>query len=575
MSTPNAAQHASYPWTPFYEDFATQLLTWRNRRDQLVRELHQLATRVPVTSLNDRLANGESFPLTDICPFTTIGIFNRGPAGKNSNARQKRIAQELQAILGGTEPVPNTYDGVPLLFPKKSWFFGYEYLRGPSDIENLWALFAASIEFAKNQDDPSLRDTFVRAYDEVQQQYSIAYNITMGLYWTRPWAYPTLDKHTREYVAGVPEISRYLKTPPSGENYLRVCSGLRDSFDNGTVNAKSFPDLSAMAWKSPKSVAPGNNKLKVDAVTFSSPELEPRPTEYDVSDIIADGSFHSEDRLKTMLTRIETKKNVVLQGPPGTGKTWLARRLAFALLGERDSDRVRAVQFHPNLSYEDFIRGWRPSGNGKLTLLDGPFMEMIDQALDNEEQNFVCVIEEINRGNPAQIFGEMLTLLESDKRKPEEALELSYKLDKGERVYIPENLHIIGTMNIADRSLAMLDLALRRRFAFITLAPEVNEAWFAWISRNHSGVKAATLRDIQHRINALNDVLAKDATLGAQYQIGHSYVTPASNLEIGNGKDWYTQVVETEIAPLLAEYWFDSPAKVIEQRKFLLSPDLA
>ena len=199
----------------------------------------------------------------------------------------------------------------------------------------------------------------------------------------------------------------------------------------------------------------------------------------------------------------------------------------------------------------------------------------IDQALDNEEQKFVCVIEEINRGNPAQIFGEMLTLLESDKRKPEEALELSYKLDKGERIYIPENLHIIGTMNIADRSLAMVDLALRRRFAFITLAPAVNDAWFAWMSRNHSGVKAATVRDIQHRINTLNDVLAKDALLGVQYQIGHSYVTPAPNMDIKDGKEWYTLVVETEIVPLLAEYWFDSPAKVIEQRELLLRPDLA
>ena len=122
-------------------------------------------------------------------------------------------------------------------------------------------------------------------------------------------------------------------------------------------------------------------------------------------------------------------------------------------MGQRDDSKVRPVQFHPNLSYEDFIRGWRPVGDGKLTLVDGPFMEMIEAAAKDHSSKHVVVIEEINRGNPAQIFGEMLTLLEVDKRTPNEALELTYKRTEGERVFIPDNLYVIGTMNIADRSL--------------------------------------------------------------------------------------------------------------------------
>ena len=130
---------------------------------------------------------------------------------------------------------------------------------------------------------------------------------------------------------------------------------------------------------------------------------------------------------------------------------------------------MRSIQFHPSLSYEDFVRGWRPDGNGQLSLINGAFLESVETARAEPDRPFVVIIEEINRGNPAQIFGEMLTLLEKDKRSEEEAVELAYRREQGERVFIPRNLFVIGTMNIADRSLALVDLALRRRFAFVTL----------------------------------------------------------------------------------------------------------
>jgi len=257
-----------------------------------------------------------------------------------------------------------------------------------------------------------------------------------------------------------------------------------------------------------------------------------------------------------MLERLRTKKNIILQGPPGTGKTWLAKRLAYALMGQRSDSKVRPVQFHPNLSYEDFVRGLRPNSDGRLSLEDGPFMEMVNAA-SKETAIHVIVIEEINRGNPAQILGEMLTLLEVDKRTPNEALELCYRRFEGERIYIPDNLYVIGTMNIADRSLALVDLALRRRFAFIDLEPRLGQVWIDWV-RNQCGINIDVLKEIEKRVMSLNEEISADTSLGRQFRIGHSYVTPPFGIRIEDGREWFKQVVETEIVPLLNEYWFDA-----------------
>lgn len=280
---------------------------------------------------------------------------------------------------------------------------------------------------------------------------------------------------------------------------------------------------------------------------------------YSIDDILEDGCFLNRDTLEQLISRLQVKKNIILQGPPGTGKTWLAKRLAYALMGQKDPQRLRAVQFHPNLSYEDFVRGWRPSGDGKLSLVDGAFMEAVEDAR-NTSRPYVVVIEEINRGNPAQIFGEMLTLLEADKRYPEEALELCYRKSSNERVYIPSNLYVIGTMNVADRSLALVDLALRRRFAFIDLEPNLNEAWRKWLV-TRAGIALDDVKNIEERISQLNETIAADPTLGPQFRIGHSYVTPPLDGISGDAMEWFNQVIATEIRPLLDEYWFDAPER--------------
>ncbi len=316
----------------------------------------------------------------------------------------------------------------------------------------------------------------------------------------------------------------------------------------------------------------GDRSLSRQTGTTESlvPAIPAQKTVYTIDNIIAEGCFLAQPTLDSMIHRLQNKQNLILQGPPGTGKTWLAKKLAYALIGCKDDDKVRPMQFHPNLSYEDFVRGWRPQGNGRLELVDGPFLQVVEDAREDPDSDYVMVIEEINRGNPASIFGEMLTLLEADKRTPAEALALAYPCEPGERVYIPPNVYVIGTMNLADRSLAMVDMALRRRFAFFDLEPMLNDTWREWVQHEYS-IDSAFLDGIAQRINALNEEIAADRNLGRQFRIGHSFVTPAPGASIEDPDEWFGQVVETEIVPLLHEYWFDNPERVTQARSKLLS----
>jgi 5-methylcytosine-specific restriction protein B len=303
--------------------------------------------------------------------------------------------------------------------------------------------------------------------------------------------------------------------------------------------------------------------------------IEPTPeTEsYSLADVVAEGCFIPRPTLDQFLDALNEKKNLILQGPPGTGKTWLAKRLGYALIGEKNRKYLRAIQFHPSTSYEDFVRGWRPSADGKLVLSDGVFLEVVEAAHANPGQKYVLVIEEINRGNLAQIFGELLTLLESEKRIPTEAIELTYRTKEEPPLHLPENLFIIGTMNLADRSLAIVDFALRRRFAFAELQPLFNSAWRNWV-HHHNGIPLADLDAIAQRVSDVNASIAADKSLGEQYRIGHSFFTPSPTRKISDTQDWLRRVVSREIGPLLAEYWFDEPERVATEERRLLGDSL-
>ncbi|KAA6232798.1 AAA family ATPase [Chlorobium phaeovibrioides] len=571
----SAVDKRRFNWTRFYEAVAEKLLTFRNRRDELIAGIHLIASKVDgLSNLQDQFADGSSGPLKDICPFTAMGIFNRGI----TDANRKAIASELANLLGVSEPVPDSFEGIPILNNQKSWFFGFDNKRQPDDIETLWEVFAQAIAFAES-DDAEARSAFVSAYDNATQRYGVGWNLTMGLYWIRPWNFPTLDGQSQRYISKKLNIQIGMNGPKgrcNATDYLAVLDTLEARFQEDAYPVHSFPELSLAAWlfkdsgtsAHPNATDPDAQDDEADAT--SEAEVTAAPIEpYSVDDILTDGCFIAREKLQKILERLRTKKNLILQGPPGTGKTWLAKRLAFALMGQRDDSKVRAVQFHPNLSYEDFIRGWRPVGDGKLTLVDGPFVEMMKAAAKDPTARHVVVIEEINRGNPAQIFGEMLTLLEVDKRTPNEALELSYKRSDGERVFIPDNLYVIGTMNIADRSLALVDLALRRRFAFIDLEPTLGKPWHDWV-QSQCGIDSEILVEIEKRLIALNSEISADTGLGPQFRVGHSYVTPPFGIPISDAREWFRQVVDTEIGPLLDEYWFDALEKSRKARERLL-----
>jgi 5-methylcytosine-specific restriction protein B len=270
--------------------------------------------------------------------------------------------------------------------------------------------------------------------------------------------------------------------------------------------------------------------------------------------------FVSDEKFHHILDRIKLKKNLVLQGPPGVGKTFIARHIAYALTGVVDKRRVTMIQFHQSYSYEDFMQGFRPNSDGKFDLRNGAFYDFCRKAQRDLANPYVFIIDEINRGNLSKIFGEMFMLIEADKRGPDYAMPLTYAQGLDDTFYIPDNIYIIGTMNTADRSLAMVDYALRRRFCFINLAPAFKNQKFRDFLVN-AKVEAEIIDKIIDRMGQLNQRIAEDQkNLGRGYCVGHSYFCTSDNNQV-YGSNWYENVIRTEIEPLLEEYWFDDPDK--------------
>ena len=249
-------------------------------------------------------------------------------------------------------------------------------------------------------------------------------------------------------------------------------------------------------------------------------ELKPVPS-YALEDALRD-LFIPRSAVEEALSLLRYKKNLVLQVPPGTGKTFFAKRLAYLLLGEKDLDRIEQVQFHQSYSYEDFVQGYRPTDAGGFARADGPFMRFCDKALQDPKSDYVLVIDEINRGNLSKIFGELLMLIEADKRTEAWAITLTYTREGETRFYVPANVHIIGSMNTADRSLAMVDYALRRRFAFVDVKPAFSQTTFLK-KLDALGADSALRNRIIERFEGLNQRIRDDANLGEGFCIGHSY----------------------------------------------------
>ena len=293
------------------------------------------------------------------------------------------------------------------------------------------------------------------------------------------------------------------------------------------------------------------------------PPPEENGDEYGPGDAQQD-LFIRREHFARLLASIKSRMNLILQGPPGTGKTFIARRIAWCLIGHKNDSSIEMVQFHQSYAYEDFVEGFRPTKEGGFDLKPGVFQRFCERARAKPDTPHVFIIDEINRGNLSRIFGELLMLIERDKRNENYAVALTYS---DQRFHVPENIFILGMMNTADRSLALVDYALRRRFAFETLEPTYGRPRFEK-HLTEKGADRDLVRRISERMAKLNETIRDDKELGPGFQIGHSYFVPGDGDELSD--DWYKQVVDTQIAPLLREYWFDAPEDVEKEVARLL-----
>ena len=262
--------------------------------------------------------------------------------------------------------------------------------------------------------------------------------------------------------------------------------------------------------------------------------------------------FMSSEHLDQLIGLLKRKKNIILQGAPGVGKTFTAKRLAYVMMGVKDTARIASVQFHQNYSYEDFIMGYKPEGTD-FTLQTGVFYDFCEKARGDSSKDYFFIIDEINRGNMSKIFGELLQLIESDYRGEEMLLAYTHK-----PFSVPENLYLIGMMNTADRSLALIDYALRRRFSFFEMMPGFASPGFKEYSGKY--IHDETYNALVAQLINLNKAISDDPALGKGFRIGHSYLCLPKGEEYS--EEWLQSVVEYDILPTLQEYWFDDQDKV-------------
>lgn len=276
---------------------------------------------------------------------------------------------------------------------------------------------------------------------------------------------------------------------------------------------------------------------------------------YSVEDFLSD-VYMSRERFLELAEVLKAKKNIILQGAPGVGKTFAAKRLAWAMMGEKDESRIQFVQFHQNYSYEDFVMGYKPTEGG-FELKYGIFYQFCQKAANQPGQDFFFIIDEINRGNMSKIFGELLMLIERNYRDTK--VTMSYN---GLPFSVPKNLYIIGMMNTADRSLAMIDYALRRRFSFFEMQPGFDSDGFIRYQQTQGSDQ---LNALIACVRELNQEILRDRSLGKGFQIGHSYFCGCEECT----PSWLRAIIDHDILPMLSEYWFDDPDKVLRWEQVL------
>ena len=275
---------------------------------------------------------------------------------------------------------------------------------------------------------------------------------------------------------------------------------------------------------------------------------------YDFADD-PDKPFLSEEKFNEIVELLFRKKNIILQGAPGVGKTYLAKKIAYQLIGMKKNSNIETVQFHQSYSYEDFIQGIRPTTKGEFKVRNGIFYNFCEKAKEHTDDAYVFIIDEINRGNLSKIFGELMMLIEYDKRSPRYALKLTYSEVDSPRFYVPENVYNIGSMNTADRTIAIVDYALRRRFAFCDVEPEFGDTF-----KNYLGtvLNKSFVEEICKKVNRVNEIIRNSSSLGKGLEIGHSYFCQLSSAD--DEQEWWKSICKYELFPYLREICFDNEA---------------
>ena len=328
-------------------------------------------------------------------------------------------------------------------------------------------------------------------------------------------------------------------------------------FHAGMNSNGSWIDLRS-EWDSSKTKKKDDVSDTVEDVNSSTEKFKPEDVAKDL--------FINKSEKEHILKIWQSKKNLIIQGAPGVGKTFAAYKLAYEMIKQKNPNRVGFVQFHSSYSYEDFIQGYRPSEDS-FKLQDGKFKIFCDRAHEKPNDKFVFIIDEINRGDLSKILGELLLLIEPDKRSEDWATPLTYS-NTGEKFFVPDNVYLLGLMNTADRSLAVVDYALRRRFGFYEMKPQFNSKKFKnYLQKNE--ISDYMVQLIQDRIGDLNSEIAEERFLGPGFQIGHSFF--CEKLYGQKEKEWYKIIINSQIIPLLEEYYFDKPERINKMKKKLLS----